>query len=184
MDASVTVREVMDPAFVGANESDDLRETVELMIGDGAGSAVVVRGREPVGILTQRDVLERVAAGNVDGATVADAMTDEVPTVDPGARLPEAASELSARTTQRLVVTDGSEPIGVLSERDLLSTSPFSREGVEDPPESATMATPGGSEAGVAVGFEDQSICEACGSFASDLLAINGQMLCADCRDI
>ncbi|MEF8787364.1 MAG: CBS domain-containing protein, partial [Haloarculaceae archaeon] len=32
--------------------------------------------------------------------------------------------------------------------------------------------------------FEDQGICEVCGTFTRDLSSFNGQLLCDDCRDM
>ena len=33
-------------------------------------------------------------------------------------------------------------------------------------------------------GFSDQGICERCGALTSELASFNGQLLCADCRDV
>jgi CBS domain-containing protein len=191
MDRSVTVQEVMDREFVGVSESDDLRETVELMVGEESECVLVLRGREPVGVLTERDVLEQIVAGTLDSATVADAMADAPPTADPEMTLSEAADVLSARGTQRLVVTNDEEPAGILTEHDLLSTSPFSQPSAAETPQEEAVLAAGGEnseaisrEQATEGSYQEQAICEACGTFARDLSAFNGQLLCADCRDI
>ena len=75
MNRDVTVREVANREFVGVSESDDLLETVELLVAEGSDTALVMQGSEPVGVLTDRDVLELLAAeGGVEGAVVGDAM--------------------------------------------------------------------------------------------------------------
>jgi len=202
MNGDVTVQEVMDRAFVGVSESDGLRETVELMLEEEVESVLVLRGQEPVGVLTERDVLATVVSRRLDGTVVSEAMTETVPTVDPDLTLTEAAGELSAQSTQRLVVTDGTAPVGILTEHDLLNTSPFQQE-AGGPPESggepadrkramanameaqAATSERAGTETATATGsFEEQAICEACSSFTRDLSAFNGQLLCADCRDM
>ena len=86
MNVDVTVRDVMSHEFVGVNESDDVRGTVQLMLEEGVDCAVVLRGQEPVGVLTERDVLTLVAEdGSPEGTTVGELMGESGPTVAPEA---------------------------------------------------------------------------------------------------
>lgn len=187
MDSSVPVRDVMDRTFVGVSESDTVGETAELLLSEGADSVVVLRGDEPVGVVTERDALGALVADEGD-EPVSNAMTESVPTIPPDATLGEAADEMSSQTAQRVVVSNGSRPVGLLSEHDLITTSPFA-------PERRVTAGPDTAAAShrdervdadepMDRGFEDQSICEACGALARDLSTFNGQLLCGDCRDI
>jgi CBS domain-containing protein len=196
MESDASVREVMDREFVGVSEGDDLEETAELMLEAGTDSAVVLRGSDPVGVVTERDALAAFVDAGADSPDVSEAMTDALPTVSPEMTIAEAAAELSAGPTQRVLVSDGDEPLGVLTERDLLTASPFAHtggaaiaereravvgvtDGVGEPnPESADTRRTTGSR------FEDQSLCEACGSLSRELSPFNGQLLCPDCRDI
>ncbi len=196
MNADVTVREVMDREYVGVSESDDLVETVELMLREEADSAIVHRGRDPVGVLSDRDVLALVVEGpDPEDATVGDAMNPSIPTVDATVSLPDAAERMSARSARRLVVTEpnGTEPLGLITEHDLLESSTHgageatpagpATVGVEAGPGSA-LAAEEATETGAEEGFQDQSICERCGTLSRDLAGLNGQLLCPDCRDI
>ncbi|PSP33736.1 inosine-5-monophosphate dehydrogenase [Halobacteriales archaeon QH_10_67_22] len=187
MNDAVTVQEVMDREFVGVTESDEVAETAELMLSEGRESVVVLRGSEPVGVMSQRDALAALIRDNGD-ASVGHAMTSTVPTVSPAATISEAADEMSTLGTQRLVVTDGEEAVGLVNEHDLITTSPFDPEtDLTAEPETAVVGQPDerAGDAGTAGGgFEDQSICEACGALARDLTTFNGQLLCADCRDL
>jgi len=204
MDGDVPVREVMDGEYVGVSESDTVRETAELLLSEGVESVVVLRGSDPVGLVTRGDALSAFVSGEGD-ARVAEAMRSTVPTVSPGATLGEAADELASLDTGHLVVTDGSQPVGVLTERDLVAASPFAPGRESTGPVTATVGR--SDDPDVEYGeqmddqydeddeefggsrppdrqFEDQSICEGCGSLARDLSTFNGQLLCVDCRDI
>lgn len=191
MNRDVTVQDVMDREYVGVSESDDLVDTVELLLRNDVDTAVVQRGSEYVGVLTHEDVLALLVEGpDVEEASVGDAMTESVPTVSPATALGAAADKMSTRESGRLLVTNGSEPLGVVSERDLLASQTFS-EPTERRAQEAVTASVGTERereteeaAGEAGGFEDQSICERCGTFASNLSSFNGQLLCADCRSI
>jgi len=100
---------------------------------------------------------------------------------------------MSTRSARRLVVTpeNGAEPLGVLTERDLLAgglhaVEDRDRHPVETAPPAAGTATAVGTEAETDAedSFEDQGICEACGTLTQDLVSFNGQLLCSDCRDL
>lgn len=197
MDSTATVQEVMDREYVGVSESDQVTETAELMLSEEAESVVVLRGSEPVGVLTLRDALAALVEDDGE-SPVRDAMRTDVPTLSPAATIGEVADVMSSQGSGRVVVTEGDRTVGVLSERDLITTSPFgpdrgaaragqdtptTRSDAEADAELAALADERDAVA-AAGGFENQSICEACGSFARDLSTFNGQLLCGDCRDI
>lgn len=197
MNADVPVRELMDREYVGVSQSDDLLETVELLLVEESEEAIVQRGSEHVGVLTQRDVLSLLVEGPPpEDATVGDAMTESVPTITPDRTLDHAADEMSTRATRRLVVTNGSEPLGVITERDLLDSRAYHRASNEDEVTdavteqraTAAMETTGETASVTDVEssreYSDQSICEGCGRLSSDLASFNGQLLCPNCRDM
>jgi CBS domain-containing protein len=191
MNTEVSVREVMNREYVGASESDDLVQTVELLLREEADTAVVLRGSETVGVVTERDVLALLVEGpDPEDATVGDAMTESLPTIAPDETLEAAADIMSAQSARRLVVTNGGEPLGVITEHDLLAARTYD----PSPGEDELAATAAESSAGTAIAtesrteaedsFDDQGICEVCGTLTSDLASFNGQLLCSDCRDM
>lgn len=192
MDSELTVREIMDREYIGVTESDALVETVELLLAEDKETAVVLHGSEHVGVVTERDILSTLVEGpDPSEATVGDVMSEHVPTVDPETTVSAAADQLSTQPARRLVVTNGSEPEGIITQEDLLAGRNYAIEqemtttGANEP---LTEATIGG--AGTATtppdeeGFEDQGICEVCGTLTRDLSSFNGQLLCADCREM
>jgi CBS domain-containing protein len=86
------------------------------------GLLVVVDAEdEPVGVLTDRDIVVRAVAGGRDDATAADVMTRHPACVREQATVTEAAQRMADRQCRRLAVTDGAgKIIGVLSLDDLL----------------------------------------------------------------
>ena len=193
MNRDVTVREVANREFVGVSESDDLLETVELLVAEESDMALVMQGTEPVGVLTHRDILGQLAdEGGVSGVAVGDAMQSTVPTIESQATAEEAADRMAAEGARRLVVMDAGETLGTLTEHDLLAARPLASNGPGSgqahpagEAETALAADAGtGVESETGDGFEEQSICEGCGTLTGDLVAFNGQLLCGDCRDI
>jgi len=187
MKPDVTVREMMDREYVGVSESDDLLDCVELLLREDAEAAVVHRGSEHVGVVSERDILALLVEGpDPEEATAGDAMQETVFTISPGASLESAADRMSTQSAGRLLVMDGDEPVGMLTERDLLATRRHDLNVIETGASEAEAVTAGMHEAENTRegGFEDQGICEVCGALTHDLRSFNGQMLCGDCRDM
>lgn len=187
VNADLTVSEVMDREYVGVSESDDLVDTVELLLREDEEVAVVQRGEECVGTLTERDVLSAVVEGpHPETASVAEVMSETVPAISPDDTVANAASEMAARRNGHLVVTDEGGARGLITESDLLTvrsyrTGETSADATEGEPIASRTTT--GAEDGEK-GFTDQGICEECGTLASDLVAVDGQVLCPDCRSL
>lgn len=181
MNTDITVRDVMPQDYVGVSESDRLVDTVELMLEEDADSVVVLRGQEPVGVLTQRDVLAVVVEGDVENATVADGMSSQVASVAPDRGIDDAANLMDTAGVRSLLVTDGDEPLGVVTEHDLLSAAT-----IEAPSETDLLVGNGIAEAETRETgqFSNQSICEECGALARDLVDVGGHLLCPNCRDL
>jgi CBS domain-containing protein len=176
MNDALTVRDVLPREFVGVSESDPVLETVELLLEERVESAVVLRGSEPVGVLTERDVLSLLVEGSDPATTpVGEVMTPAPETIEDDATVAEAADRLSTANSRRLLVRHEDEVVGVLSEHDLLPATTL--KGTAEP--VVATAGDGGSEA-----YSTQSICEGCGALTRNLVDVSGQLLCADCRDV
>lgn len=104
-----------------ASPADTLRQAARAMDERGVGSVVVLDGGDLAGILTERDLLRATARGvDPDTAVVGDHMTREVVTAEADWEVYEAAAEMTDHHIRHLVVTRGSDVIGVVSVRDLL----------------------------------------------------------------
>lgn len=193
MESELSVRDVLTKEYVGVSESDSVLGAVRLMRQERTGCVLVVRGTEPVGIMTEWDVLGLVADES-DPAEVAveEAMSTPVLTIDPDRSLTDAADLMTRDNVRNLVVEDDDGLVGVLTQRDVIATA-GSFQGAQTLFEDAELAgatsaasvnpaeepvTNGGDE------YSRQGVCEACGSLADSLWEANGQLLCADCRSV
>ncbi len=191
MESELSVRDVLTKSYVGVSESDSVLGAVELMREELAGSVLVVRGQETVGIMTEWDVLGVVASRD-DPATVeiGEVMSSPVISIRPDRSLTDAADIMARDNIRNLVVEDEDGTVGILTQRDVIAaagsfpgtTTTTDREGLSvaaaESMESEQHRSNGGSE------YSSQSICEACGSLADSLFESNGQLLCADCRSV
>lgn len=83
-------------------------------------SVLVVEGDQPVGIVTERDMVNLVAEGLDPAITrVTDRMTTNLATVDRRADLSDAARLMAERRIRHLPVLDKRILVGIISIRDL-----------------------------------------------------------------
>src|SRR4051794_32142299 len=94
---------------VGPDHS--LRDAAKLMAGKGVGAAVVIDPEQPgPGIITERDVLESIGAGqSPDTELVGDHLSSNLTFASPDWSLERAAGEMVKGGFRHLVVVDGGE---------------------------------------------------------------------------
>ena len=98
-----------------------VREAAAIMQECGVGSVIVVDAdSRPVGIFSERDLVEAVARG-LDTRPVAELMTSSPLSLPAHAFAYEAALAMTANRIRHVLVTDDEKLIGVVSERDLFS---------------------------------------------------------------
>lgn len=118
----MNVRDGMTKVILSVGPAHTLREAARLMSAQRVGAAVVVDPSHPaIGILTERDILDSIGAGqNPDDELVADHRTADVVFASPGWTLEQAASAMSAGNFRHLIVIDGHDVAGLLSMRDIV----------------------------------------------------------------
>ncbi len=116
------VRDAMSEVVLTVGPGHTLRAAARLMAERSVGAAVVLDPDMPgTGILTERDVLRSVAAGeDPDLERVADHLTQEVVFASPDWSLEEAADAMVRGGFRHLVVCAGGEITGIVSVRDIV----------------------------------------------------------------
>jgi len=97
-------------------------DVAKIMVEQNVGSVVVVRDYEPLGIITERDILERVvlANKNIKEIVAQEIMTAPLLTIDSNRTVEEALSIMHKNHLRRLVVVKGEKLFGIVTERRLL----------------------------------------------------------------
>jgi CBS domain-containing protein len=119
-----------------------LREAARMMDARKVGAAVVIdRDNDGVGILTERDILRSVAAGeNPDTEVAGDHCTQDVVFAARNWTMEAAAAAMVRGGFRHLVVVEGKEVVGLLSMRDIVRCW--------SPARVPAQAAPAGAEAG------------------------------------
>ncbi|HLM25963.1 MAG TPA: CBS domain-containing protein [Thermoleophilaceae bacterium] len=116
------VRQGMSEMVLTVGPSHSLREAAQAMADRGVGAAVVVDPEQPgPGILTERDLLDSVGAGqSPDQEKVADHLSRNLTFAEPSWSLEYAAEAMVRGGFRHLIVVDGGDVHGVLSMRDIV----------------------------------------------------------------
>lgn len=122
------VKEIMRPARV-VDEDMNIRDAARLMNQYSISSLVVVNTKKKekriAGIITERDILEKVTAKNLVPAKVLvrDVMTSKVITVESDVPIDDAIYLFIKHKIKKLPVVDDGELKGIITTTDMISHS-------------------------------------------------------------
>ncbi len=116
------VENVVHRAPVFARADETLRSVAHRMWAENVGALVVGDERQPMGIISERDVVSRIGQGeDLDGLTAEDVMTDHLVAVRIGDTLDDAAYQMLESAVRHLPLMDSDDRVvGMVSVRDLL----------------------------------------------------------------
>lgn len=118
---TVPVDTLFHPGTVTVRATTTLRGAAMVLADECTGTALVVDATGVNGIVSERDLVGGLADGcDPDQDRVQQVMTDQLATVDAGATAGDALALMAAHDIRHLVVTRAGEPVGVISNRDLL----------------------------------------------------------------
>ena len=116
------VSEGMSTVVLTVGPQHTLRDAARAMAERKVGAAIVLDPEQPgPGIVTERDILEAIGAGqSPDSECVADHLSANLTFAEPSWSLERAAEAMVRGGFRHLVVVDGAETVGVLSMRDIV----------------------------------------------------------------
>jgi len=119
---SLSVETNMRPAPPTVSALDVTSTVMDLMTKENVGSIVVVENNQPVGIVTERDMLYRVlkAGKNLELTLVKDVMSKPLVSIDSGRTIADALETMHKHSIRRLIITKAGVLVGLTTERRLL----------------------------------------------------------------
>jgi CBS domain-containing protein len=180
MQHNIPVKEVMTREVCTALMEDSLLNASRRMIEYGVGSVVVMDNGNPVGIVTEKDMIVKVISRNKLPSEVLlkDIMTSPLIVISPQTSLREAAQIMLKKGIRRLPVVENGKLVGIITDNDILSVSLDLIESSDI--ENYKMLLKEN------LVLEDLSFgkCERCGRLTDELLEVNGLKLCEDCAEL
>ncbi len=128
------VRDVMVRAVKTVKIDTNVKDAVRKMNKFNIGSIVVMDGRRPVGIVTERDILRRIVEQSIDPSIVEVRVIMSHPaiTIDPDASIEEAARLMVKKGIKKLPVVENERLVGIITAMDFVRAGPRCVDLLED----------------------------------------------------
>lgn len=111
--------------FARVGDDESVHQAAQAMQKLGATEAIVLKGKAPVGIVTERDILYKVVARGLAPQQVKarDVMSSPLQTIEESAKVSDAISKMSTLGLRRLVITRKGELVGLVTQKAVVSGS-------------------------------------------------------------
>ena len=107
--------------LIGLEMSSPPAEAARLMRDNRVGAVAVRDGSRVVGLVTERDLLGCLLAGETPGGkTIGKWVRRNLPTVKPSASESECSNLMRDHNTRHLLVEDAGQIVGIISMRDVI----------------------------------------------------------------
>lgn len=174
MPQALSVSEIMSKEPVTISPEETVLRAGDLMRERDVGSLLVIKEGRPIGIITEKDIVDKVVAKDLrpSSVLVKGVMSSPVMTIDPYKEVVDAARIMADNRIRRLAVLENGEVVGLITEKDIMRVWPAMLEITRQRAEISRPAE------GVGVGY-----CESCGMFSDRLTLHDGQLVCPECLE-
>jgi CBS domain-containing protein len=119
---TLAVRDVMTADIKTVKATDTVSTAIEVMTTKNIGSVIVTEDAQPVGILTERDILKRVCPEHlcIQGVTAGEMMSAPLVHIEADAGLGQASSLMALKDVRRLLVMDKGKVVGIVTQKDVM----------------------------------------------------------------
>jgi len=130
MVGEIIVKEAMKTNLAIVTPDLSVLEAAKLMKKRKIGNVIVVEKKQPIGILTESDILKKVVAegNNARDILVKDVMSTPLIVINPYVSLEEAMNTMLKCNIRRLPVCEKGELIGIITQKDISRLSPVLHE--------------------------------------------------------
>ena len=115
------VKDVMTSEVAALDYSSMIKDAAKLMDEKNIGCIIATRDELPVGILTERDFVKRIASKEKPlTAPIEEVMSSPLISIDPDDTVWEAAEDMKVNNIHKLAVLEGNKIIGIITTSDLV----------------------------------------------------------------
>jgi CBS domain-containing protein len=182
METSLPVKEIMTRNPITVDIDTKISEAAKQMFELDVGSIIVMENNNPVGILTERDMVFKIISKNLlpDSLELKNVITTPLITLDANEDIQRAIELMLKMKIRRIPIVLDKKLVGLVTETDLISVSAqmghifadlinMHRERIPSEHEIPDMISRG--------------VCENCGKYSDNLDNLNGSLICESCRE-
>ena len=116
------IGDFMSSPVLTIDSESTVQEAAQFMHAHNIGSVLVNKFDEPIGIVTERDLTQKVVAGGLDpdATPITEIMTAKLQTMDRYLPIDEANEFMHRNKIRHLAITEEDKIVGMLSVKDLV----------------------------------------------------------------
>jgi len=120
------VKDIMKKDIISINYNETIRKACDIYRDEKIGCLIVTDKEDIVGLITERDLIERTICMDRDPNTakVSEIMSKNIKTIDQNQRLEKAIGMLKENKIKKLPVTSNDELVGILTLTDIAYSRP------------------------------------------------------------
>jgi CBS domain-containing protein len=120
LNMTVGIKVAMTNNIISSDREHSIKSAIRKMVKNNVGSIVVTEKGNPVGIVTERDVLKNIGYGRLNPENpVGTIMSKPLITTDLNSTIAEAAELMKKHKIRRILVKDNEKFVGITTQRDL-----------------------------------------------------------------
>ncbi len=178
MKTGIKVGDAMTKSPIFIKASDNIKKCAETMLKNKVGSCLIVENNILKGIITEKDLVDKVLAKNLDPVKtkVTEIMNKKLITIDPSKDIYDALVKMQKEDVRRLPIVSDDKLIGLLTEKDILRIEPelfdlwVEKLELREPKEKLSM-----------IRSYKEGECENCSSYGP-LFKVEGKLICEACK--
>jgi len=118
---STFVKDVMKKEVITMDESNTIQDAAQKMTEANVGCVIITKNNDPVGILTERDYVTRIASeGRPMFTSLSEVMSSPLIVTSPEETVWNAAEILRKKGIHKLPVQEGDKVVGIITATDLV----------------------------------------------------------------
>ncbi len=118
------VSDIMKKDVISIDEAKTIKDAANMMNEARIGSIIITKDDTPIGILTERDFVTKIAAKEIPLSTpLSEVMTKPLLVIEPNQTVWEAAEIMKNMGIHRVAVQEGNKIIGMVTTTDLVKIS-------------------------------------------------------------
>ena len=176
MTTRILVRDIMNSPIISSSPDSNIKEIAEKMKTERIGSIVIFKDEEPVGIVTDWDIVTDGFSRDVPPSSIKTSeIMKKLYTIEGEDTITEAARMLRKHNIKRLGVVYKNRVVGIISSSDVISVTPELIDVISE--KAALVRGEIGRPTGHISGY-----CDECGEWTDLLLYNDGTFTCEECR--
>ncbi|MBI2085033.1 MAG: CBS domain-containing protein [Candidatus Aenigmarchaeota archaeon] len=177
MTEQMRVKDAMTRRIATIGENSTVQNAAGLMKKWRVGSLIVIRGKNPVGIITESDIIKGVVSRDLSAANVEvkEIMASPLKFLSPEENLNDASRKMITSRIRRMPVISKGEIVGILTHTDIVRVAPSL---IDILSERAKMRE---SEPQLEIGHS-VGLCESCNNYSERLTSVDDEWVCEDCN--